>query len=129
MYQLTNTTSILRLSDGACIPADEANTDYADYLLWLEEGNEALPVAVTPTQIPSVVTMRQARLALLQSGMLSQVEIAIDAMESPSKEAAKIEWEYSQEVQRNKPFVQALGVSLGLTSDQLDDLFFLASTL
>ena len=129
MYQLTNTTSIIRTSDGAYIPADPENTDYAAYLLWTEEGNEALPVAVTPTQIPSVVTMRQARLALLQSGMLSQVEIAIDAMESPSKEAAKIEWEYSQEVQRNKPFVQALGSSLGLTSDQLDDLFLLASTL
>ena len=79
--------------------------------------------------VPTVVTMRQARLALLQAGVLPLVESAIASMESPAKEAAKIEWEYSQEVQRNKPFVQLLGASLGLTEEQLDNLFLLASTL
>ena len=82
-----------------------------------------------PPAIPTVVTMRQARLALLQAGLLSLVQSAIASMESPAKEAAEIEWEYSQEVQRNKPFVQMLGTSLGLTEEQLDNLFLLASTL
>ena len=40
---LKKDSGILRLSDGACIPFDLANTDYQAYLKWLEEGNEPLP--------------------------------------------------------------------------------------
>jgi hypothetical protein len=43
MYQLTATACIIRLADGACIPPDPANRDYADYLTWVAAGNAAHP--------------------------------------------------------------------------------------
>jgi hypothetical protein len=39
MYKLTDTTTIIRLADGASIPADPANSDYVEYLEWVEDGN------------------------------------------------------------------------------------------
>jgi hypothetical protein len=31
--------SIIRVADNICIPFDENNTDYQDYLQWLADGN------------------------------------------------------------------------------------------
>jgi hypothetical protein len=48
MYQLNPSSpdyypSVRRISDGACIPMHESNTDYQRYLEWLAENNEPLP--------------------------------------------------------------------------------------
>ena len=88
------------------------------------------PVIVPPpTPIPQVVTMRQARLALLQQGLLASIQPAIDALDEPHRSAANIEWEYSQTVERNRPLVLTLGEALGLTDEDLDALFTLSDTL
>lgn len=43
MFGETETRSVIRLSDGACIPCSEDNTDYQAYLRWLEAGNTPTP--------------------------------------------------------------------------------------
>lgn len=79
--------------------------------------------------VPDSVSPRQARLALLSIGKLSAVEQALASIPGPQGEAARIDWEYATEVQRNSPLIDALAPALGLTSGQIDDLFRAAEGL
>tara|TARA_R110000868_G_scaffold410670_1_gene699676 strand:- start:555 stop:923 length:369 start_codon:yes stop_codon:yes gene_type:complete len=91
----------------------------------LPEGTEIEPYIPPPPVVPSVITMRQARLALLMADRLSEVNAAVNQ----AGEAAQIEWEFATEVHRNWPLVAALQSGLGLTDDDLDALFTLGATL
>jgi hypothetical protein len=84
---------------------------------------QVIPPEPPPPAIPASVTMRQARLALHRAGLLTQVNSTITDPE------AQIEWEYATTVERNSPLVQNLAAGLGLTEQQLDDLFTTAATL
>lgn len=63
-YKLTRYSSIKR-SDGADIPADPENGDYAAYLRWLEAGNIPDPAA-EPTNV-ELNTSTLAAIAALES--------------------------------------------------------------
>jgi hypothetical protein len=106
----------------------------------VSEGYPLSPMdAMTPEQterhlnpapsVPHAVTMRQARLALLAGGYLAGVDAAINALPQPQQSAARIEWDYSSEVVRSKPFVTLLGAALGLDDAQVDQLFVTAAGL
>lgn len=75
--------------------------------------------------VPQVVTMRQARLALLSAGLLDQVQTAI----AQAPRAFQIAWEFASDVERNSPVIAALSSTLGLTEEQIDNLFILAGGL
>jgi len=75
---------------------------------------------------PKVVSMGQARAALIRTGMFDTVNNTIMANDDLE---LKSDWEYRTEVRRDWPALIALTETLGITKEQLDDLFQLASTL
>ena len=72
-----------------------------------------------------VITPFQARAALIQAGLMPQVETLM-AQADPIAKAA---WEYATEFRRTSPTLQAMAAGLGLTDEQLDALFDQASTI
>jgi hypothetical protein len=46
MYKLTPSSYVIRLIDGAFIPADSDNRDYKEFLAWIAAGNEPEPADV-----------------------------------------------------------------------------------
>lgn len=96
---------------------------------WTYSGTSfTAPVPPAPT-VPTVLTMRQARLVLFTAGLIGSVQAAINALPSPQKEKAQIEWDFSNEVQRHNGFVSQLAPALGLTSEQVDALFVTGAAL
>lgn len=89
-------------------------------------------VWTTPTPvtiIPQEITMRQARLVLLEHGLLANVQTAINSLPEPNKTKAQIEWDYSNALQRDNSFVAVLGAALGLTDEDVDNLFIEGATM
>jgi hypothetical protein len=80
--------------------------------------------------VPRSVSRRQARLALLDAGLLASVQPAIDAVQDATQRAKmQIDWDDSQEFQRDHPTLLALGSALGLDSAGIDALFSAAAAL
>jgi len=59
-YQLTQSDCIKRLADNAFIPPDPANTDYAEFLAWLEAGNTPEPAPEPPAPGPDYLAFWDA---------------------------------------------------------------------
>lgn len=76
-YKLTNGSSIIRIADGASIPTDPANTDYAEYQKWLAAGNTPDP-ADPIDHMGNLRAERNARLAASDWVVIKAVDDARD---------------------------------------------------
>ena len=63
----------------------------------------------------------QARVVLYQVGMIDTIEQIMNS--SGVDPLAKYAWEYATEFKRDSPFVLSIGSGIGLTDNQLDQLF------
>ena len=77
----------------------------------------------------STITLRQAKLALLNAGKLQDVINAIAALPEPQKTAAQIEFDYANDVERNSVLLGTIAAAIGLTEEELDQLFDSAKVL
>lgn len=123
-YKFTSTDAILR-ADGAWIPANPSNTDYAVYQTWLANGNTPTPYVAPPAGIPQVVTPFQAKAALLQAGLLNTVKAAI----ASAPAITQLAWSDATEFTRDSPTIATMAGALGLTSAQVDALFVAAAAI
>ncbi|MDR0996993.1 MAG: hypothetical protein LBL69_04935 [Zoogloeaceae bacterium] len=76
-----------------------------------------------PTPPPEKVTMRQTQLALLDAGLLDEVEALIAGMEGAQGRAAQIEWKSAHDVERANPLFTFIAAQLNLSAERLDELF------
>ena len=81
-------------------------------------------VPVDENVVPIKITRLQAKLQLLENGLLDEVEEMV-------KQDRRVElyWTDAQSIERNHPILNQMVMALGLTSEQLDNLFIEASKL
>ena len=107
---------------------DSAEFEYllpADCIAITDEEAQAIQADIEankPVVIPTI-TMRQARMMLLNEGLLDEVNLAITTPEQ------KIWWDYSTTVERNHPLVNAVLTALGKTETEINDMFIAAALL
>lgn len=99
--------------------------DPQSHSAFFEDGKWVIKAYVPEKFVPSIVSMRQARLALLDAGILDDVQGAVDF----GDRATQISWEFATEVRRNDPLVETLAKQLPLSSEEVDNLFVKAATL
>lgn len=74
--------------------------------------------------VPDSVTPLQIRKALRKVGLKE----AVDTLLANVSEDVAEEWEYATAIDRNNPTLLAAAQGLGMTDEQVDDLFRLAET-
>lgn len=96
----------------------------------LYQAEQALALLSEFNPTSQTVSPRQMRVALITNGIsLQDIEDVLNSLTEPQQSIARVTWEYSIEFNRNNPILTGLAPMLGLTEQQVDDLFILASTL
>lgn len=77
-----------------------------------------------PKEVPQSITPLQAKLQLLKLGLLDEVETL-----ATGDRIAQLYWEYASVVERDNAVLLLMSNSIGLTSEQVDEMFIEASKL
>ena len=103
-------------------------TEHVDYeLIRYADGSVDLLTGDDMPQnpVPKTVSPRQIRLALNQLGLRATVEQAV----ASGSQDLRDWWEYALDIERDNALVVGMAQQLGITEQQIDDLFRLSATL
>ena len=93
---------------------------------WFDSDSEAYSFfEITPESQPWSVTPLQAKIALHNAGMLSIIETYMATADVPTKLA----WETASEFRRDSNMLKSLANLLGMTDEQVNDLFAAAKLI
>jgi hypothetical protein len=123
-YTLTASTTILR-DDGAHIPADPMNTDYAAYLTWVADGGVPTPY-VAPPAPPISCSAWQIRAALTQIGLRATVEAFVTAS---TDQDIKDAWGFQQVYLENDSMLLTAAAAIGKNKSDVHSIIALAQAL
>lgn len=92
---------------------------------WIKQGGQFVAPPAPEAIVPQIVTRAQFKLALLDLGLLDDVDALVAAS---NDRALQINWAERLEFERNHPLVIATAAALGKTAAEIDALFVLAAS-
>lgn len=101
-------------------------SDPASVLQALVDG---APLPPAPPRVPREIANWRAKAILAHMGLLASVEAAIEALPEPDCTVVSLAWAGDAKLTRGGKTVLALASVLGLSEDQLDQLFVSAEAL
>lgn len=101
-----------------------------DWILATEEDIDKYMIDGAKPQVPGVVSRAQAKAALIMAGLWDTVLTAVESIEDPTNKAlAEVAIEDTNDWMRDSPMLNQLASELGLTQEDLDDLFIQAHNI
>ena len=115
-------SNILRLDE---LPEMVAGKFYKyDSEKWIEYSEYPIVEEVIIKNVPQTITPLQTKLQLLELGLLDEVDTLV-----ATDRKVQLYWEYALTIERNNEILLSMATQLGLTNEQLDDMFIQASKL
>lgn len=106
--------------------ADAEGSYQDEYRAWLKAGNVTEPYVPPPPAIPQQVPMWAVRTVLQNDNLFDQADALVKAS---TDNALRNVWEYGNFADRNSNAIATLSAALGLTSEQVDQMFIDANNL
>lgn len=129
----------LVIPGGKIAQIEETAFDVAPPFMWVEvpdgvtpnahywDGEKAVLIPAPepePPTVPAVVSRAKGKVVLIQAGLWQSVLDYVAAIPDPAQRAiAEVALHDIQEWSRNSPFMAAISSALGVTEEQMDQLF------